>query len=324
MAYLSLRKNGTYILRDKTAGRWIRLGKISASEAKQIHRRYERDQTYLRLDLNQPDSDMTIRGLCDLYLEDIKPVKGAYTYTCEKYLLDHLCETFGERLVSSLSAHDVEAYLRKKKYKAYSAHNVAKSLRGAFKLGCLRKIVNVNPIESVRLPKIEKLPPRAADPKAVEKVLKQLSGIAKQYYLILAYSGMRPGECVALQVRDVTSEGIMVRSNKTKTFRVVPIHPKIKFTLALLKKGKAPGDYLFPGKGGHVQSFKKSFREAAARAKVKGVSPYSLRHTFATQVLKNTGDLRAVQTLLGHSRSTMTERYAHSLGDALKKAVRSI
>lgn len=72
------------------------------------------------------------------------------------------------------------------------------------------------------------------------------------------------------------------------------------------------------------KTFKKSFREAAKRAKVKGVFPYALRHFFATQVLKNTGDLRAVQTLLGHSRSTTTERYAHSLGDTLKKAVHSL
>lgn len=330
MAFIFYRKTG-WVLIDKRERVWMKLGKISKAEAKAVLLRYETDRNYLRLDLPLAAHRITLRRLCDAYIEDIRGAKGAYTVDREEKLLEHFCrqafgeKTFGDALINELTGRDLEKYLAAKGYKAYSAHNVAKALRGAYKFAVERRYLSHNPILDARLPKVEKLPPRAADPKAVEKILAELSGAAKQFYLILAYSGMRPGEAVALQVRDVTKEGLIIRSNKTKTFRVVPIHPRLRLTLGLLKKGRGPHDYLFPnGSGGHVLSFKKSFREAAKRAKVKGTFPYALRHFFATQVLKNTGDLRAVQTLLGHSRSTTTERYAHSLGETLKKAVRSL
>ena len=68
---------------------------------------------------------------------------------------------------------------------------------------------------------------------------------------------------------------------------------------------------------------KMGLRRAISAAKLngKGISPYAFRHTFATQVLAKTSNLRAVQTLLGHSRSTMTERYAHVLNEQLREAI---
>jgi len=323
MAYIFKRKTG-WVLIDKSQKRWVKLGQISSSQAKQILRRYETEATYLRLDIPIADELLTMQELCDLYVDDLKrSPKGAYTVDREEKLLKHFCKTFGERKVYTIGAEDLERYLKEKGYKAYSAHNVIKSLRGAFKLGCLRKIVERNIALEVRLPKIEKLPPRAPDPKLVEKVLSKMTGRIRAFYEILRFTGMRPGEAIQLQARDVTPEAILVRAPKTKDFRAVPIHPKLKKFLRPLTSGISGEDYLFPGiPGEHQKSMKMGLRRAQKGMKVK-ISAYSLRHFFATEVLRNS-NLRAVQTLLGHSRSTTTERYAHALGEDLKKAVRSL
>lgn len=306
----------------------MKLGTISASEAKQILKRYERDENYLRLDLAPKKSELTVRELCALYLQDITSIKEDSTVKTETWILNYFCKTYGDLKIHELTAEEVERHFKKKRYKAYSAYNIAKSLRGAYKLGCLRKFIDVNPIIKIRLPKLDKIIPRYSDRKTIDLVLNKMPVRIRSYYEILRYAGVRPGEALRLQARDVVKNALIIRATKTKNFRAVPIHPKLRPFLKTLLQDKDPEDFLFPGKnGGHQKSMKMGIRRAIValgkeKIKVK-LSPNMFRHTFATQVLRKS-NLRAVQTLLGHARSTTTERYAHALADDLQKAVFSL
>jgi integrase/recombinase XerD len=89
-------------------------------------------------------------------------------------------------------------------------------------------------------------------------------------------------------------------------------------------QGRVTGDNLFISKRGRRMSrgvLWKVVKEAACRANIcQNVSPHSLRHSFATHLLDNGADLRAVQELLGHADISTTQIYSHVSRERLVQA----
>lgn len=312
MAYIHKRKTGVFVLIDKSIHKWITLGKISATEAKACLRRYEVDSTYLKLDLPLPPSKMTFTELIEEYVAYIKNFKAESTVTCEETALNLISEDFGEVTIDKITLSLINAAVNKPKFKPNTAHYRAKALRNCLKLAVERKYLSKNLVDELKLPPLEQLPPKAVDPVVIEEIFKKLKGPPLTFYKLLYYTGLRPGEAIKLKKADVDLKNrtILVRSTKTKKFRAVPIHPKL-----------AP--YLKKFEFFSLRGMNSALRRACADMTTK-VSPYVFRHVFATQVLSKTANLRAVQVLLGHSRSTMTERYAHVLDAQLREAVEKL
>ena len=92
-------------------------------------------------------------------------------------------------------------------------------------------------------------------------------------------------------------------------------------------KGKPASKYLFPssGKLGHLtrNMFYLLIKDIAVQAGISPskVTPHTLRHAFATHLLANGADLRAIQTLLGHADIATTEIYTHVLDERLTALV---
>jgi integrase/recombinase XerD len=158
---------------------------------------------------------------------------------------------------------------------------------------------------------------------------------------ILYATGLRVSELVTLPLASVrgTPELLLVRGKGAKE-RLVPLSPPARAAItawlahrdaadqrAKIDTGAKPSVYLFPARGqaGHMSRirFFTLIKELAIAAGLDpaSVTPHILRHAFATHLLQNGADLRAIQTLLGHADIATTEIYTHILDERLKKLV---
>jgi integrase len=139
--------------------------------------------------------------------------------------------------------------------------------------------------------------------------------------------GTRPGpsELFAIRWSDVDFDHslIRVRGTKTKTSdRLIPISDEFKERL-LAKQAEASSTYLIEYKGKPITTCKTTFKKACKAAKIEyPVRLYDIRHLFASTMLANGGDLKAVSKLLGHSTTVMTaDVYYHELKGEKERAL---
>ncbi|WP_090214615.1 site-specific tyrosine recombinase XerD [Litoreibacter janthinus] len=157
---------------------------------------------------------------------------------------------------------------------------------------------------------------------------------------LLYATGMRVSELVTLPVSAARGDPRMLLvKGKGGKERMVPLAASARDALAVWidtrdaqdaaaqSKGKPSSKFLFPsrGKQGHLtrHRFYMLIKELAVAGGVdpSKVTPHTLRHAFATHLLANGADLRAIQTLLGHADISTTEIYTHVLDERLKDLV---
>lgn len=143
-------------------------------------------------------------------------------------------------------------------------------------------------------------------------------GILKhRVVLMLCYgSGLRIEEAVSLKVGDIDSKRMLVavRGGKGNKDRYTVLSGRLLLLLREYWKIQRPKDWLFPAikAGRHIQqgTIQQVCREACQMAGItKHVTPHTLRHSFATHLLENGTDTRAIQVMLGHRRIDTTARY---------------
>ncbi|HMM63898.1 MAG TPA: site-specific tyrosine recombinase XerD [Mesorhizobium sp.] len=151
---------------------------------------------------------------------------------------------------------------------------------------------------------------------------------------VLYATGLRVSELVGLPaaVAQRDDRFFMVRGKGGKE-RMVPLSAKARAAMKawLAARGKVPAlaesPFLFPAgsDSGHLprQVFARDLKRLAARAGIAAakVSPHVLRHAFASHLLQNGADLRAVQQLLGHADISTTQIYTHVLEERLVRLV---
>src|SRR5579863_9771649 len=143
-------------------------------------------------------------------------------------------------------------------------------------------------------------------------------GILKhRVVLMLCYgSGLRISEAVSLKAEHIDSSRMLIRveNGKGAKDRYTLLSHTLLELLRRYWRIQRPKDYLFPGTqlGTHVHAgtIQEICRDACRLAGIeKRVTPHTLRHSFATHLLENGTDTRAIQVLLGHSRIDTTARY---------------
>jgi integrase/recombinase XerC len=187
-------------------------------------------------------------------------------------------------------------------------------------------VLQDNPVAGIKAPKRNKALPKNLDVDVVDQLLsinedEPLARRDKAIFELFYASGLRLAELVALDLNMVDFNAGEVRvTGKGKKTRIVPFGQQAERALrAWLEVRSALASADEPALFVSQQRRRISPRSVEARlkrwAKAQGVSdkvhPHKLRHSFATHMLESSGDLRAVQELLGHANLSTTQVYTH-------------
>src|SRR5690242_8787418 len=238
-----------------------------------------------------------------------------------------------------LTVREFLAYLYAQNYtKSTTARKLA-TLRSFYKFLIKRNLLSVHPLSTIRTPKQEKRLPKCLDLEQVQKLLdapddNDLLGARDKAMLEVLYSsGIRVSELVELEMSDLDlQEGILRVRGKGRKDRLTPIGSQaiaaIQRYFELRNAGGAQpdanGQRVFLNKHGEALSTR-SVRRKLDKYLVEagldpGISPHTLRHSFATHLLNNGADLRSVQELLGHQSLSTTQIYTHLTTSRIKEA----
>ena len=254
---------------------------------------------------------------------------GAYMNDLNKY------EEFLKKDILKSDTEDLEKYLKyiKNLESTTVAHKIT-SIKSYFNYNIKREIVSVNPADKVSRPKLTKHLPEYLTEEEVGKLLdvevKSPYDYRNKTILELLYSsGIRISELVNIKTPNYDSEECLIRiMGKGSKERIVPLGD---YAINIMNDymnnyrpliNKKHTDYVFVNNRGDKISrqfiFKVIKKEALKKGIKKDISPHTLRHTFATHLLKNGADLRIIQELLGHENISTTQIYTHVTNNKLK------
>ena len=184
--------------------------------------------------------------------------------------------------------------------------------------------LGANPASGVRAPKQRERLPKTMDPDQTAQLFSENAesaiDVRDRAMLELLYgSGIRLAELVAIDIRDLDlANGFVTVTGKGNKTRIVPIGDAARDAVQawLDRRDEASGrDPLFTGRGRSRMSPRNvqlRLKKIATRTTgTDGVHPHLLRHSFASHLLESSGDLRAVQELLGHADISTTQVYTH-------------
>ena len=186
----------------------------------------------------------------------------------------------------------------------------------------------LNP-ELVHRPKRQKTLPNVLSKEEVKVILNAHNNLKHKAMLSLIYScGLRCGELLALKPEHIDSKRglLIVKQGKGRKDRIVPLSTKILEILRSYYMVNKPKVYLFEGqKKGEAydaRSLQNVLKQSLEKEGIKKpVTLHWLRHSYATHLLEAGTDLRYIQEILGHSRSTTTEIYTHVSTKGIQKVV---
>jgi integrase/recombinase XerC len=232
------------------------------------------------------------------------------------------------RAVDRLAVRSYLAHLSRRKLSRASVARHLSALRSFFKYLVREGVVEANPARTVATPKKEKHLPAVMQTSDVALLLEQPDtsinlGVRDAAFLELLYaSGLRIGELVGIDIDDLELRARLVKVHgKGSKERIVPFGSKAETALRawLAVRGELAHDVdeqavfvNYRGQRITTRSVRRLFdgylKQAALRA---GISPHTMRHSFATHLLNAGADLRGIQELLGHASLSTTQKYTH-------------
>lgn len=230
---------------------------------------------------------------------------------------------------NAVDDHAVRRYIAARHRDGAHGHSLSRvlsALRGLFRYLAARGLVRANPAESVRAPKSARRLPRALDVDQMGTLLEQggstpLALRDRAMWETLYSCGLRVSELTGLDCADVDLAAGEARVlGKGRKERLVPVgrHARAHLATWLEARASLAGDdepALFVSRSGRrltPRSVQQRLRAWALRSGLDArIHPHMLRHSFASHLLESSGDLRAVQELLGHSNIATTQVYTH-------------
>ena len=282
----------------------------------------------------------SMRGEVDRFEQYLREVKQASENTVQSYRRDLMqMITYLEEKeireaakVTKTSLHGYILHMEEQGKAATTISRMMAAMKAFFNYECMQACIRRNPAESLHAPKVEKKAPVILSVDQVSALLAQPSGqtpkeIRDKAMLALLYAtGIRVSELVGIQMEDINMNiGFLVCRDGERE-RTIPFGRSAKAALEEyleharneLLRGKG-SDYFFVNcTGGAMsrQGFWKIIKYYGEKAGIEeDITPHTLRHSFAAHLIARGADMRAVQTILGHSDMATTQMFAAYRGD---------
>ena len=259
----------------------------------------------------------------EAFLEYIIIVKALSPSTYEAYKTDLLqFEEFLKKDIINAETSDVMAFLSTIEKKSTLNRKLA-AINSFFDFCIKSRFIKEKP--KLKVAKIPKSLPKYMEYEEFKKkvsLIDKSSWIGKRDYAFLLFlyaSGARVSEALETKRGDIEGVWLKIRYAKGEKERMVPL-PKnlISIIEDYLKETPKKSDYLWINYKGEKLSRIYAFK---ITKKYLGVSPHTLRHSFATSLILGGADLRVVQELLGHASINTTQIYTHIREKDLKETV---
>jgi tyrosine recombinase XerC len=273
-----------------------------------------------------------------MFLRYLEIEKNYSAHTLLNYKLDlYNFIAFMEGMeLDAIGYLEIRKYLAVLKEKQLSSRSVARrlsSLRSFFRFLSREGLVKNNPILSVSTPRLDKHLPEFLTEEEVAKLIgsavldsqENAFRLRDKAIIETFYStGMRISELTGLNLKDVDFIGGIVKVlGKGRKERIIPIgEPALKAITVYLEQRKFQLEAIFLNHRGKrittrgVRMIVDRYMKLAGMK--NGISPHTLRHSFATHLLNRGADLRCVQELLGHVNLSTTQIYTHLTTERLK------
>lgn len=295
--------------------------------------------------------------LAESFLEMMSAERGISQNTLDAYRRD-LDRYFSNLSGKGIGAKDVEPDQIRKFIHSVADEGLAPASQARI-LSCLRQfhkflysegLRSEDPTASIEAPKPQRPLPKILSVQEVDQLIrraedetlaakkgsfKHVKALRLNALLETLYAtGMRVSELVGLPIGAGKTDGrFLMITGKGEKERLVPLSNRAKLAMVnYLREMETDGGFekqgfLFPAQSadGHFtrQAFARDLKDLAIRAGISAsrVSPHVLRHAFASHLLQNGADLRAVQALLGHSDISTTQIYTHVLDERMRELV---
>ena len=245
------------------------------------------------------------------------------------FLSEHLGSPPGLKDLEALRHADFRSYLAHRAALGNERSSIARSistLRNFFRWLERRNLAHNAVIGTLHTPKVPRNLPKPLSPKEALQIIEETDALGDDpwlatrdaaLYTMLYACGLRISEALGLSRKQAPEGDSMVITGKGDKQRMVPVlsivPERIDAYLAACPYQLEPDDPLFVGRNGkRLQAGVVQYRLRKLRAKLgmpETVTPHAFRHSFATHLLANGGDLRTIQELLGHASISSTQIY---------------
>ena len=270
----------------------------------------------------------------EIFLSYLESVKQYSSHTLKGYQrdLEKLSQYLSVHEVQNwknVNEHDIRTFINTERRRGLSPRSIQRllsSCRTFYEHLLTEGKIKLNPAKNIVSPKSAQLLPKAMDADLVQRLLdfkpKGMIEIRDKAIAELLYSsGLRLSEICKLDLEDIDlKERTCVVTGKGNKTRMVPVGTKaiqslrdwIIYRNELLESKETQTNAIFlNNKGSRIsaRSIQLRLEKLCLQRGLPGINPHMLRHSFASHVLESSGDLRAVQEMLGHSDIGTTQIY---------------
>lgn len=255
----------------------------------------------------------------------------------ERRLSENTVDSYGENLkllstttkknIKNLNTDEIQEFIRNSNVTPRTKAHYLTVFNAFYNYLLFCDKISINPCDKIKSPKLEKKLPNYLTSEEIDRLfdirlIKPIDYRNKAMLETLYATGTRISELINLELNQIDFDECIIRvTGKGKKERIIPLGEKALESLRIYINTYRPflikktTNYVFVNRDGNRisrQGFFKILKGLCKNAGInKEISPHTLRHSFATNLLNNGADLRIIQELLGHENLETTEIYSH-------------